>query len=100
MESTYLHAQYIIILEDGISPFFIQFPLTDSVKKDCRISTNITVDWMALVALQSQLKWILLHERPRKGNYRAWFSEGFKSDTCMPEELGCQSKLEYSGVVW
>lgn len=33
MEGTYLHAKYIIILEDGISPFFIHFLLMDSVKK-------------------------------------------------------------------
>lgn len=55
---------------------------------------------MALVTLQLQLKQILLYERQRKGSYRAWFREGFKSDMCTHEELGCQSKLENSGVVW
>lgn len=45
-----------------MNPIFIHFPPTDGVERDCRIGVHITVGWMALVALQSQLKQILLYE--------------------------------------
>lgn len=55
---------------------------------------------MALVRLHSQLKKIMLYKGQREGNYRAWFAEGFKSDACTYEGLGCQCKVENSGVIW
>lgn len=42
----YLHTKYIIILEDGMSLFFVHFPLTDGVKKTAGLALTLQLaEW-------------------------------------------------------